>query len=654
MGYLPEVCATFGSRKEWKHLAWKDTMETPDGNGQEQGGDMATDHTSSDSKKSTTAVKTSNATSQNPELPRVSHGNRKPGTVTWESHYGVGRYGLGPRLPVGGGTQGDKAKESAGPTPAKADVVENEARNSNKGPTQSCPINEELPSTTALSVPGGNDAAHEPGDTPLEPPVTKEVLAELEIAMVISNPKFRHDFNFGCDIAYVPKENKQKPDDFWHILRHEISELYSNREAFIAKHPGNTWTLPILMKTIGEILAALLPQRDSSVIKETLDVDLLMQQVTKGDLNLEQLADWFSETLRKHCAPMRDCAIFEMAKKLTVGFHCIDVANLVDGLERLLTTIESMRLDVTNHQINQLTLIQGFVSFQQTKILKIISTGAIDIYGSYAWFDAYRIPDTIPALSREGAIWKFFRAVVDLLRHHSREEPIPDTLELDRERIEDLRTRLLNVVNMNVCMNLFKEVDEMIISPKRPASEGRIHTSPGVQSNVDMNARNRRYSYVRSALRAIADDYSNSDVDPCSPSSPLDFDHWKVAAPALTLEILRNANKPLSVPYLEKKLIARLSNPSDEYFRRCERAVFGRLGEHIQEHVTAWQLLDGLALYKVAPVCPNGCKIHGKPKELEHLDEMARRIAHVGILHWKVWGEIVYSKNPNEHPDHLS
>jgi hypothetical protein len=165
--------------------------------------------------------------------------------------------------------------------------------------------------------------------------------------MVISNPKFRHDFNFGCDIAYVPKENKQKPDEFWRILRHEISELYSNREAFIAKHPGNTWTLPILMKTIGEILAALLPQRDSSVIKETLDLDLLMQQVTKGDLNLEQLADWFSETLRKHCAPMRDCAIFEMAKKLTVGFHCIDAANLVDGLERLLTTIESMRLVCT-------------------------------------------------------------------------------------------------------------------------------------------------------------------------------------------------------------------------------------------------------------------------------------------------------------------
>jgi hypothetical protein len=310
--------------------------------------------------------------------------------------------------------------------------------------------------------------------------------------------------------------------------------------------------------------------------------------------------------------------------------------------------------DVTNHQINQLTLIQGFVSFQQTKILKIISTGAIDIYGSYAWFDAYRMPDAIPALSREGAIWKFFRGVVDLLRHHSREEPIPDTLELDRERIEDLRTRLLNVVNMNVCMNLFKEVDEMIISPKRPATEGRIHTSPGVQSDVDMNARNRRYSYVRSALRAIADDYSNSDVDSCSPSSPPDFDHWKMAAPALTLEILRNANKPLSVPYLEKKLTARLSNPSDEYFRRCERAVFRRLGEHIQEHVTAWQLLDSLALYKVAPVCPNGCKIHGKPKELEHLDEMARRIAHVGILHWKVWGEIVYSKNPNEHPDQLS
>lgn len=177
--------------------------------------------------------------------------------------------------------------------------------------------------------------------------MTKEVLAELEIAMIISNPKFRQDFNFGCNVPYAPKENKQKSDEFWQILRLQMSELYSNREAFIAKNSGKAWALPILLKAIGEILASLLLQRDSSVIAETLDVDLLMQQLTKGRLDLEQLVGWLSETLRKHCTLRRDCDVFEIADRLTVGFNNGNAENIVDGLVKLLTTIEAMRLVCT-------------------------------------------------------------------------------------------------------------------------------------------------------------------------------------------------------------------------------------------------------------------------------------------------------------------
>lgn len=325
-------------------MDWKDRMETPDGNGQEQSSDMVTDHTSSDAKKATTSVKKPNSTSQNPESPREGHGNRKQGAMVWESHYGVGRYGLDPRMTAGSGTQGGIAKGKGNPALATAGVVQNKPSD-NTRLRQSYSLNEnKSPGADTLSASEGNQMVNKSADIPLEPPVTKEVLAELEISMVISNPKFRHDFNFGCNIPYAPKENRQKSDEFWHTLRLQISELYSNREAFIAKNSGNAWALPILLKAIGEILASLLPQRDSSVITETLDVDLLMQQLTKGRLDLGQLAGWFSETLRKHCAPSRDCDVIEIADRLTAGFNNGDAENLVDGLVKLLTTIEAMRL----------------------------------------------------------------------------------------------------------------------------------------------------------------------------------------------------------------------------------------------------------------------------------------------------------------------
>lgn len=309
--------------------------------------------------------------------------------------------------------------------------------------------------------------------------------------------------------------------------------------------------------------------------------------------------------------------------------------------------------DVTNHQINHLTLIQSFVNFQQTEILGMISTGNIDIYESYAWFDSYRNPDDFPALSREGGIWKFFRGFVDLLRHSNREAPIPDTLELDSERIADLRTNLLDAVNLNICMNFFNVVYtpvETIISPNTP------HASPQAQSGSNTSGQNHRFAHVHSALPAIVDDYLDPDVDPSSPpnSLPSNYDPWKAAAPALTLEMLRNANAPLYNPYFEKSLTERLSNPSSEDFVLSELTVFRRVGRLIRKYVDAWEPLDSVALYKVAPVCPQGCKIHNKPKEIEPLDEIARRIAHLGILHWNVWGKIVYLVDPNEHPNRWS
>ncbi|OBT74885.1 hypothetical protein VF21_06748 [Pseudogymnoascus sp. 05NY08] len=630
-------------------------METPDGNGKEQGSDMVTDHTSSNTKTATTGVKKSKSTTQNPESPRGSHEDRKPKTMIWESHYGVGRYGLeDPRITTGSGTQEGKVKKRERPTLAKVNVVQNKAPFSNTGPT---PISgQQPPTTTTLSISEASKAANNYGESQLGPPVTMEVFAELEISMVISNPKFRHDFNFGCKIPYVPKQRKHKSDEFWRTLRLQLSELWSDREAFIAKHPGNSWSLPILLKAIGEMLAALLPQRYNSVISETLDVDLLMQQLTRGEFNMEQLADWFSRTLRKHCAPMRDGAVFRMAEKLTSGFRRGDVESLVDGLVVLLTTIESMRLDVTNHQINHLTLIQNFITFQQTKILKIIATGDIDIYGSYAWFDSYRIPDEIPALCHEGGIWKFFRAFVDLLRHSNREAPIPDTLQLDNERIADLRMRLLSAVNIHMCMHFLEVVDETITPPKTLAGEGHTYASSQVEFDSSTIESNRRNAHVRSTLHAIVDDYSNPDIDPSPPptSSRLNFDPWKVAAPALALEILRKANRSLSNPYFETSFVEALSNPSDQDFRESERAIFGQLGELVEYYVDAWQPLDIVALYKVAPVCPRGCKIHGKPKEFEPVEEIARLIAYLGILHWNVWGKIVYLVNPYEHPYHSS
>jgi len=79
-------------------------------------------------------------------------------------------------------------------------------------------------------------------------------------------------------------------------------------------------------------------------VEEILNVDLLMQQFSKGVADLEKLALWLSCTLKSHCAPMRDEWVDEMVNQLSNGYLNRDVPLLAQGLQTLLTVLEAMKL----------------------------------------------------------------------------------------------------------------------------------------------------------------------------------------------------------------------------------------------------------------------------------------------------------------------
>ena len=187
----------------------------------------------------------------------------------------------------------------------------------------------------------------------LEPPVTKKTLSELDVNKIVHNPKLRHDINFDPDLHFRPnldgekgRKKTEKQDGFYEIMRIQLGNFLADQEGFERQlGPGEAdWCLPATLKAIRGILETLVPQRDRSSVEESFNVDLLMQQFRKGVADLPKLAQWLSQLLKCHCAPMRDPWVDEMVMQISKGDQERDVAMLVLGMRNLLGVLEAMKL----------------------------------------------------------------------------------------------------------------------------------------------------------------------------------------------------------------------------------------------------------------------------------------------------------------------
>ena len=186
---------------------------------------------------------------------------------------------------------------------------------------------------------------------PLEPPVTKATLSELDVNKIVHNPKLRHDINFDPDLHFRPnvdgekgRRKTQKADKFWETMRIQLRDYLIDREQFERDLGETQWCLPATLKAIKGILETLVPQRDRCSVEETFNTDLLMQQFRKGVADLPRLASWLSQLLKCHCAPMRDTWVDGMVTEISKGDQEGDVALLVLGMRNLLGVLEAMKL----------------------------------------------------------------------------------------------------------------------------------------------------------------------------------------------------------------------------------------------------------------------------------------------------------------------
>ena len=191
---------------------------------------------------------------------------------------------------------------------------------------------------------------------PTSPPVTKDTLIELDLAYIMHNINLRVDVNYDHDLHFMPikgargDQKRKEAKLYWRALGEEFRVyLHDLLPCPFCCHTQQSnfdfkARLPSMFRSLRDLLMTLVPDRDHEAVEERLDIPLLMQQVKRGALDIVGLARWMAELLKSHCAPMRDDWADEMAAMIAEGARLDDMHKLVEGLEKLFSLMEAMKL----------------------------------------------------------------------------------------------------------------------------------------------------------------------------------------------------------------------------------------------------------------------------------------------------------------------
>lgn len=237
----------------------------------------------------------------------------------------------------------------------------------------------------------------------------RETLKELELEAVLSNPQLRHDLLFDSGLQFRPTSSRRKRSQaelYWSAVARELecrctcltwnehghmlaepvcicrdscSPPTHNTVVFLPNLRGKTLrTISRIRNLFSELLEILLsiiqptpsgilnstathlqPAHDKSVtqgnyIRSILDPELIQQEIYRGVWDASGLFQILGETLKCHCAPMRDRSIETMIQTAQSCADGRDTTSLTKAIRMCFDVLEFMKLDLANHRLQGL------------------------------------------------------------------------------------------------------------------------------------------------------------------------------------------------------------------------------------------------------------------------------------------------------------
>ena len=467
---------------------------------------------------------------------------------------------------------------------------------------------------------------------PLLPPISTNSLSELDEPSFMINPKLRRDINFEPHLFFRPNLDghrgeikKQVQRDYWHAVEVEIclyEVVYGGTtsdylpEAVNIKDLGKIIQkrLPGMFETIKDIVIHLVPETDGMLVKEYMDVPLIMSEIEKLDLDFVGVTQTLATILKQHCAPVRDRQVDDMVRRMEAG----DAVSTAAALRDLFTILETMKLDIANYQIRcqRGTMIERTIEFEKWYNEEAKEEWKPQLSLAKAWYLREKTDITGEEKCLRGIppeFKQFIKALVRLLMPSCKEE-FPQTFALDSRRLRALRANIQELHLLNICGDVLGRLVNLGNS-----------THPRLRRSF-MNLQNSVQGMSRPW--ASPDDIFNS----------------------ISLEIARHASLYLGEgeqpsTKLRDAAESLLRDYRDATVVRIEIAIVKNILVEVSRgrylHISAWDLFN--ILVPPANMPNNLASIPtAEPKFTGPFGDIARRITHIAVLHWHTWAPMVY------------
>jgi hypothetical protein len=461
----------------------------------------------------------------------------------------------------------------------------------------------------------------------LNPPVSPDTLKELELPYIQNNINLRVDIQFDEDLHFTPvsgqrgEEKRVEGSRYWFASRWEFNvHLHAARgacsECALSSNPSRRFPerLPTMFWNLKALLLLLVPAHDHAIVQAWFDLgataeeahsSFLMRQVRQGCLDVRALARWLSTLLTAHCAPVRDALAFDMRDKISDGASTGDMISLVAGLEKLFSFCEAMKLDVANHQIRtfRYPLIADGISFQRDYFQTRISMGRLDPDPSIEWFakNTRWWNKHQPSSEYGRVVFVLCLLVIDP------SEPIHELFRHDSGRISQLREEVSDLIHLEACWELV--------------------CNATTRTSITIDQR----TFCSRLL-----DLTDGDSTPEDGLNAVWTCHTDALATELAREISAASGRSIGATFEDTRKRLFLKEDMDHHVENFRR----KLGTRVLYHANQFGRFQALRIYELQQNYRQTHQYQGR--HIPELEDVARRIAHIAVIHWRVWFDRYY------------
>ncbi|XP_067359594.1 T-complex protein 11-like protein 2 isoform X2 [Channa argus] len=318
-------------------------------------------------------------------------------------------------------------------------------------------------------------------DSPTGSLPTASLSSLMEVENSVFNLSLAHEIVANRDFCFQPKS---PPSD---SLEGKVTEIV--HRAFwdslleqLNSDPPNYNHAVILLQEVKTMLQSLLLPghiRLKSQLDEVLDMELIQQEVAHGALDLHRLAGYIIYTMALLCAPVRDPEVRALR----------DLQHPVELLREIFRVLGLMKADMVNFTIQSLRphLLQQAVQYERSKFQQILEKQPASLDNTTAWLQAATSQEALavraqpdsPSPDSQGPVSAtavLNRAYMRLLHWDPQDQKYPETMLMDRARLDALAQRL-QILVLEASVLLLTDTQRGGVISSLPGFVGKLEQS---------------------------------------------------------------------------------------------------------------------------------------------------------------------------------